>query len=63
MYIVRFVRVDGQPKEEYFYHKENDALYHFSLFEDDDSELYNSVEVVKIHKNKELRLVKLHLDY
>lgn len=61
MYIVRFVRADRQPCEEYQYLNKNDAMYHFSLFEEDDSCLYSSIEVVKIDNNCELQFAKIHL--
>ena len=46
MYILQFVRMDGKPNEEYYYHKESDAMYHLALFEGDDSGLYKSISVV-----------------
>ena len=46
MYIVRFIRKDGQPDEEYYYHRLEDAEYHRSLFSGDDSDLYASIEIV-----------------
>lgn len=39
-YIVRFIRKDGMPDEEYFYHNYEDAANHLEMFRDDDSELY-----------------------
>ena len=47
MYIVRFVRADGKPDEEYFYHSEEDARYHASLFKGEDTQLYLSIQVVE----------------
>lgn len=47
MYVVRFVRKDRRPDEEYFYLDEKDAQYHFQCFENDDSELYIRVEIEK----------------
>ena len=48
MYIVRFIRKDNQPCEEYYYPKLEDAKYHLSLFVDDDSELYEKIELVEL---------------
>ena len=45
MYIVSFKRKDNTT-EEYFYHKQTDAEYHVSLFENDDSELYEKIELL-----------------
>jgi glutaredoxin 2 len=48
MYLVRFVRQDTQPEEEYFYHKRSAAMEHFHLFRNDDSGLYNRIEVLEL---------------
>ena len=61
MYIVRFTRMDRQPNEEYIYLREEDAMYHFSLFNSDDSCLYSCVEIVRVLNNCELQLAKMHL--
>ncbi len=45
MYLVRFIRKDRQPNEEYFYNSLKDAEYHLSLFLDDDSDLYDRIEL------------------
>lgn len=44
-YILRFVRADGSPDEEYYYHTEKEAKDHFNLFLDDDSDLYDQIEI------------------
>ena len=46
MFVVRFIRKDGQPNEEYYYHSFNDAMDHFLLFENDDSTLYDEVGLI-----------------
>ena len=63
MYIVRFVRVDSNPDEEYQYHNESAAMHHFSLFEDDDSGLYSLIEVVNILGSQEVQIAKMNLKY
>lgn len=45
LYIVRFVRRDGRAAEEYYYPKIEQAEEHYSLFLDDDSELYTRIEL------------------
>lgn len=50
MFIVRFVRVDKQPSEEYYYNTMEEARWHLSHFTEDDSELYNIIEVVDCDK-------------
>mgnify|MGYP007070133511 CR=1 FL=1 len=58
-YIVRFVRKDGKPAEEYYYPDLQDAQYHFELFQDDDSGLYDRIEITDFSELK--KLVKVHL--
>lgn len=45
-YVVRFVRRDGKPTEEYVYRTAEDARQHFNLFNEDDSGLYRSIELI-----------------
>lgn len=45
LFVVRFIRADGGPDEEYYYHFEKDAIGHFRMFLDDDSDLYNRIQV------------------
>ena len=52
-FIVRFVRKDDQPAEEYFYHTYEEAHAHFALFLDDDSDLYERIEIAKDAENGE----------
>ena len=46
MFIVRFVRKDGKPDEEYYYHTLQEAETHKKLFDDDDSDLYERIEII-----------------
>ena len=46
MYITRFVRRDRRPNEEYYYPTIEEARYHLEQFKDDDSELYERIEIV-----------------
>lgn len=48
MYLLKFVRRDRQPNEEYFYNNQQDAEYHMNLFRDDDSELYCRIELLRV---------------
>ena len=50
MWVVRFIRKDGKPDEEYFYPTFSDAEYHRRLFENDSSDLYERIEVVELRK-------------
>lgn len=43
-YYVRFTKTNGEV-EEYFYWGENEAWHHFELFRDDDSGLYEKIEL------------------
>lgn len=47
-FVVRFIRCDGRPPEEYFCHAYNEAWEHLSLFGDDDSGLYKRIELIRI---------------
>ena len=53
MYLVRFIRKDLEPNEEYYYNTEMDAKNHFNLFRADDSGLYSRIEIVEIQKDIE----------
>ena len=48
MYVVRFVRADGKPDEEYWYHHLEDAYFHFNLFKEDNGGLYVRIEVLEL---------------
>ena len=45
-FIVRFIRKDGRPDEEYYYHTLQEAETHKKLFDDDDSDLYERIEII-----------------
>ena len=47
-YIVRFIRVDGKPDEEYYFNTLQEAQAHKELFDDDDSGLYTRIEIESI---------------
>lgn len=47
-YIVRFVRRDKRPDEEYYYNGIDEAEYHLNLFREDDSLLYERIELVSL---------------
>ena len=49
-YIVKFIRKDGKPDEEYYYMKIEDALYHYHLFENDTSNMYKDILLVTIQQ-------------
>lgn len=46
MYIVRFFRKDNDSTEEYYYRNVDDAKYHLSLFREDDSGLYEKIDII-----------------
>ncbi len=50
LWIVRFVRKDGKPDEEYFYHSQSEAEYHRDLFQNDDSGLYDGNEFYQMRR-------------
>ena len=44
-YTVHFIRADEQPEEIYYYHTVEEAKWHLHLFDEDDSELYQKIEI------------------
>ena len=48
IYIVRFIREDRKPNEEYYYHSLEDARNHIDLFCDDDSGLYKTISLLAV---------------
>ena len=46
LWIVRFVRKDGKPDEEYYYRSLAEAEHHKNLFLDDNSGLYERIEII-----------------
>ena len=48
MFLVRFIRQDPQPVEEYFYQSRAAAMEHFHLFKNDDSGLYRRIDLLDL---------------
>lgn len=63
LWIVRFVRKDGKPDEEYFYHSQSEAEYHRDLFQNDDSGLYERIEIINMIKlvKSQFELLIVHI--
>lgn len=59
MYIVKFVRRDHEPDEEYIYNGYSDAKHHMDLFIGDDSQLYSHIDLLRLNDNGELILNSL----
>lgn len=57
MFLTKFVRKDGKPDEEYYYHSASEATDHLSLFLDDDSNLYGSIVASDEKENKVLQIL------
>ena len=47
LYIVRFIRRDFLPNEDYYYYNKEHALEHYNLFKEDDSNLYKRIELLE----------------
>lgn len=60
MYLLRFVRRDQQPNEEYFYNNQQDAEYHMNLFRDDDSDLYCHIDLLRVEGTSETIIEAIH---
>ena len=56
-YMTGFHRRDGKPREDYYYHTEEEALSHLSLFENDDSGLYDLIEAVDLKNGKQIKVI------
>lgn len=63
MLVVRFIRKDGKPNEEYSYQRLSDALYHIHLFKDDNSGLYDRIELGVINESFEFEEIAYTLKY
>ena len=63
MLIVRFVRIDGAPNEEYYYRHLNDALYHIHLFKGDDSGYYKRIELVFSNSSRGFEEIAYTLEF
>ena len=48
MFLLIFRRADGKPQEEYYYHYREDAESHINLFENDNSGLYERIDLLEI---------------
>ena len=44
-YIVRFIRADEKPNEDYYYNTIDEARSHYNLFVADDSALYSKIVI------------------
>ena len=51
-YIVKFIRADQKPSENYFYHNLEEAKKYFDMFHNDDSKLYKRVELIKLKADR-----------
>ena len=52
-YIVKFLRRDNQPDEEYIYWNQQDAKHHFELFRHDNSNIYKKIMLLLWNGKKE----------
>lgn len=52
LFVVRFIRNDGKPDEEYVYNTYEEAQKHYDLFQNDDSGLYERIEIVDYHSRE-----------
>ena len=59
LWIVKFVRKDGKPDEEYYYHSLAKAEYHRDLFLNDDPGLYEKIEII----NENSKEVTMELNF
>ena len=58
MFLVRFIRVDAKPTEEYPYRTQEEAEKHFSLFLNDDSGLYKNISIYDDVRNQTAKILR-----
>ena len=46
MFITKFIKSDEKPDENYYYHSKKEAVDHLKLFFNDDSKLYEKIQVI-----------------
>ena len=56
LYIVRFMRLDDYPDEEYNYIRKSDAEKHFSMYATDNSGLYYEIQLSEV-RNKTAKIL------
>ncbi len=61
MYIVRFLRSDGNTNEDYYYHNPMDAIHHLKLFAKDTSSLYRKIQLIFLEE-KEIVITELNFE-
>ena len=64
-YTVRFHHVDGSPSDSYQYYDIQDACHHFELYDDDDSGIYSSIELIEhdlLEKKNRLLSISFFVD-
>lgn len=60
LYIVRFMRLDDYPDEEYNYIRKSDAEKHFSMYSTDNSGLYYEIQLSEV-RNKTAKILNAKL--
>ena len=60
LYIVRFMRLDDYPDEEYNYIRKSDAEKHFSMYPTDNSGLYYEIQLSEV-RNKTAKILNAKL--
>ena len=60
LYIVRFMRLDDYPDEEYNYIRKSDAEKHFSMYATDNGGLYYEIQLSEV-RNKTAKILNAKL--
>lgn len=60
LYIVRFMRLDDYPDEEYNYIRKSDAEKHFSMYATGNSGLYYEIQLLEV-RNKTAKILNAKL--
>ena len=62
MFAVIFERQDRKPDEIYYYNKRVDAVYHFGLFFNDNTDMYSKISIIDVDENREIMYNTLNSD-
>lgn len=63
MYVVKFIRSDGAPNEEYWWNTYDEASHHMSLFNTSDRDMYKEIILFEIDGNDAIVVKRKEMKY